>query len=75
MPAVKPGEHWDFPSAASIPPVSIMGAEPPMPKGAEPSTPKGTEAQAQAQTKPATDAKASVAQKTPLPQAAPAATR
>jgi hypothetical protein len=26
---VKPGEHWDFPSAASIPPVNIMNAEPP----------------------------------------------
>ena len=25
---------WDFPSAASIPPVSIMNAEPPLPKGA-----------------------------------------
>lgn len=36
--AVKPGEHWDFPSAASIPPVSIMNAEPP---------PKTADAQAQ----------------------------
>jgi hypothetical protein len=26
--------RWDFPSAASIPPVSIMTAEPPLPKGA-----------------------------------------
>lgn len=31
-PPVKPGEHWDFPSAASIPPVNIMDAEPPLPK-------------------------------------------
>ena len=33
---IKPGEHWDFPSAASIPPVSIMNAEPPLPKSSEP---------------------------------------
>jgi hypothetical protein len=39
--AVKPGERWDFPSAASIPAVSIMNKEPPLPKGAD--------AQAQAQ--------------------------
>lgn len=32
--AVKPGEPWDFPSAASIPPVSIMNTEPPLPKNA-----------------------------------------
>ncbi len=32
---VKPGEQWDFPSAASIPPVSIMNAEPPLPKTAD----------------------------------------
>jgi hypothetical protein len=43
--AVKPGEHWDFPSAASIPAVSIMKKEPPLPKGAD--------AQAQAQAAPA----------------------
>lgn len=76
-PPVKPGEHWDFPSAASIPAVSIMGAEPPLPKGAE----------AQAQAKPAvadaippakSDAKAPAAAKTPAPktpQAAPPAAR
>lgn len=64
VPAVKPGEHWDFPSAASIPPVSIMGAEPQLPKGAE--------AQAQAPAKAATDAKAA---KIPLPPAPPAAAR
>ena len=29
---------YDFPSAASIPPVSIMNAEPPLPKGAAPPT-------------------------------------
>ena len=28
---IKPGERWDFPSAASIPPVNIMNAEPPLP--------------------------------------------
>jgi hypothetical protein len=33
--AVKPGEPWDFPSAASIPPVSIMNSEPPPPKEAD----------------------------------------
>jgi len=32
---IKPGEHWDFPSAASIPPVSIMNAEPRAPKSGE----------------------------------------
>jgi hypothetical protein len=30
--AIKPGEPWDFPSAASIPPVNIMTPEPPLPK-------------------------------------------
>jgi hypothetical protein len=35
MPApIKPGEKWDFPSSASIPPVSIMAKEPPLPPGA-----------------------------------------
>lgn len=33
--AIKPGETWDFPSAASIPPVSIMNAEPVPKKGAD----------------------------------------
>jgi hypothetical protein len=67
-PAVKPGEHWDFPSAASIPPVSIMSSEPPLPKGAE--------AQAQAQTqangapaKPASESKAPPLPKNPPPPA------
>ena len=32
---IKPGEKWDFPSAASIPPVSIMNKEPPLPPGAD----------------------------------------
>lgn len=31
---IKPGEKWDFPSAASIPAVSIMNKEPPLPPGA-----------------------------------------
>jgi hypothetical protein len=33
--------RYDFPSAASIPPVSIMNAEPPLPKGAEVSSESG----------------------------------
>jgi hypothetical protein len=33
--AIKPGEPWDYPSAASIPAVSIMNAEPPAPKGTD----------------------------------------
>jgi hypothetical protein len=64
VPAVKPGEHWDFPSAASIPAVSIMGAEPPLPKGAE------AQAQAQAQ---APGQASDAPQATPLPPAKPAA--
>ena len=71
IPAVKPGEHWDFPSAASIPAVNIMGAEPPLPKGAE----AQAQAQTQTQAKPAANAKAPAPSKTPLPQAAPPATR
>jgi hypothetical protein len=79
VPAVKPGEHWDFPSAASIPAVSIMGAEPPLPKGADaqaqaPSQ-APTQAPSQAPAKPASNAKAPAPPKTPLPQAAPSATR
>lgn len=64
---IKPGEKWDFPSAASIPPVSIMNREPPLPKGAE----------ASAQAPPANSpAAAELSQKVPLPpqhppQAAP----
>jgi hypothetical protein len=65
--AVKPGEHWDFPSAASIPPVSIMNSEPPLPQGAE--------AQAQVPAKPATAAKAPAPPKPPPAQAAPAVAR
>ena len=40
--------RYDFPSAASIPPVSIMNAEPPLPKdpGAEPDVAPGAEAAA-----------------------------
>ncbi len=82
-PAIKPGEHWDFPSAASIPAVSIMNSEPPLPKGAE----AQAQAPGQAQNtgappangkppgKPATDAKAPASPKIPTPQAAPSATR
>ncbi len=35
LPAHPVSSKYDFPSAASIPPVSIMNAEPPLPKGAE----------------------------------------
>ncbi len=68
-PAVKAGEHWDFPSAASIPAVSIMNSEPPL----------GAEAQAQANgksaAKPTTDAKELSTPKTLPSQAAPTTTR
>jgi hypothetical protein len=83
-PAIKPGEHWDFPSAASIPAVSIMNSEPPLPKGAEaqaqaPGQAPGQAAPPQANgkpaAKPATDAKAPASPKIPTPQAAPSATR
>jgi hypothetical protein len=91
VPAVKPGEHWDFPSAASIPAVSIMGAEPPLPKGAEAQAqapgqvPGQAQGQASGQTSgapPATPmpqakpvAKPAAKPKTPAPQAAPPAAR
>ena len=74
-PAVKPGEHWDFPSAASIPAVSIMGAEPPLPKGAEAQAQAPGQANDAPPAKPATDAKATPAPKKPPPQAAPPAAR
>ena len=53
VPAVKPGEHWDFPSAASIPAVSILGAEPPLPKGAEAQAQAPGQARGQAADAPA----------------------
>ncbi len=59
--AVKAGEPWDFPSAASIPPVSIMNAEPP-PPGDKPQL-KGSDASAQ--TDPAPPATKPVAAATP----------
>ena len=75
-PAVKPGEKWDFPSSASIPAVSIMNSEPPLPKGAEAQAQvKPVPADAIPPAKPSTDARAAAAPKTPLPQAAPPATR
>jgi hypothetical protein len=59
---------YDFPSSASIPPVSIMNSEPPLPKAA-------TDAQA-AQSKPeGTAAPAPIPPKRPQGQAAPAAAR
>lgn len=36
--AIKPGEPWDYPSADSIPAVSIMNAEPAVPKGPDGNT-------------------------------------
>jgi hypothetical protein len=36
---IKPGEKWDFPSAASIPAVSIMNKEPALPEGANAKAP------------------------------------
>jgi hypothetical protein len=63
--AVKPGEHWDFPSAASIPPVSIMNTEPPLPQGAN--------AQAQAAAPPAAGAQPPAPQNPPIPPKRPAA--
>jgi hypothetical protein len=75
VPAVKPGEKWDFPSAASIPAVSIMGSEPPLPKGAEAQAQAPGQANAATAAKSATDAKATSAPKKPPPQAAPPAAR
>ena len=85
-PAVKPGEKWDFPSAASIPAVSIMGSEPALPKGAEAQAQAPGQANADAAppngkpaAKPATDAKATATptpkKPPPPPQAAPPAAR
>jgi len=71
--AIKPGEHWDFPSAASIPPVSIMNSEPPLPKGADAQAQAGSAAAAAA--KPAADAKLPIPPRRPAPQAAPPAAR
>jgi len=81
--AVKPGEHWDFPSAASIPAVSIMGSEPPLPKGAEAQAQAPVQAPSQANGAPpappaparSAAAPKGSASKTPLPQAAPPAAR
>jgi len=76
--AVKPGEHWDFPSAASIPAVSIMTSEPPLPQGAEAQAQAQGQANGAPSAKPAPAAPAAkpvAAPKTPLPQAAPPAAR
>jgi hypothetical protein len=81
VPAVKPGEKWDFPSAASIPAVSIMGSEPPLPKGAEAQAQAPGQASVAPPAKPATDAKAPTSavpapkKPPPPPQAAPPAPR
>lgn len=66
--AVKPGEHWDFPSAASIPPVSIMNSEPPLPQGADAHAQAASEAVPAA--KPAADANLPMPPKRPAAQAA-----
>lgn len=57
---------YDFPSAASIPPVSIMNSEPPLPKGAAPVAP-----QSKVETKP-DDAAVPVPPKRPQTAATPA---
>ncbi len=68
---IKPGEKWDFPSSASIPPVSIMGKEPRLPPGAN----------ASAQAPPEKHSKAAAKRAAPIPlgpppaQAAPAPAR
>ncbi len=77
IPAVKPGEHWDFPSAASIPAVSIMGSEPALPKDAEAQAQVPSQARAQAPAQangaapPKADAKTPLPPRRPPPQAAP----
>ncbi len=60
---IKPGEKWDFPSAASIPPVSIMGKEPPLPPGAD----------ASAQAPPEKRSKATAKRAAPIPLGPPPA--
>lgn len=61
---IKPGEKWDFPSAASIPPVSIMNSEPPLPKGA------GASAQAPGE-KPPNGGAAQASRNVPVPPLPP----
>jgi len=76
--AVKAGEHWDFPSAASIPPVSIMNAEPP-PKTADAQAQvpadkplaKGSDAAAQAAGPAAPANKPATGAKPPMPPVPP----
>jgi hypothetical protein len=84
--AIKPGEHWDYPSADSIPAVSIMNAEPPTPKeadaAAKPSAGKSPEnksdrtvqKEAASTAKPTADA-APLPPKRPRQQAPPPAAR
>jgi hypothetical protein len=74
--AIKPGEPWDYPSAASIPPVSIMNAEPP-PKRSDAATqepaeqPAAKNADVTAQTGPAAPAAKPAANAAPLPPTPP----
>jgi len=60
---IKPGEKWDFPSSASIPPVSIMGSEPRLPPGAD--------ASAQAAPEKPPPAGSAQAKAAPVPAAVP----
>lgn len=75
-------KKWTFPSADSIPAVSIMSAEPKLPKGAELPEPKVTPAAAEAAAKAEAEAKAKTVKpeepsrlppKRPQVEAAPAA--
>jgi len=69
MPApVKPGQKWDFPSADSIPAVSIMDKEPPLPKATEADGKPDADGQSKANAK--TNAKPNAMTKTDGAQAA-----
>lgn len=63
---IKPGEHWDFPSAASIPPVNIMTAAPP-PTTAAPKPRSKTDSKAAPKAAPKADPKKKRKQAQPLP--------
>lgn len=62
---IKPGEPWDFPSAASIPPISIMNAEPPPKK--EPASEAKPEAKPASKTEPASEPRRAAKPVTPRP--------
>lgn len=71
---IKPGEKWDFPSAASIPAVSIMNKEPPLPEGAKAQAPPAKPLPGAAQTAKPVPVPPEPP-KRPPPQAAPAPAR